>query len=138
MDGHQHQVIVLVNDLDLLLISAALRHTDQTAELAYSMVDMHHVVTDLELLQLLKGKRNLSVTGAVTLETVFVEPVKYLMVSKETALEQAVGITLMQCLVHNVERNFLTALGKDRLQTLSLLGVIGQNVNPISFDYIIS
>ena len=45
-------VTVLVENLDHLLIAITLGHAYQTAELSHTMIDMHHEITHLELLDL--------------------------------------------------------------------------------------
>ena len=43
----------------------------------------------------------------------------------------------MKCLADGLERDILTALGKNSLQTLSLLGVIGQDIEFVTLDNVI-
>ena len=137
VDGDKHHIIILIDNLDFFLISARLRHTHQTAELTYSVINMHHVITNLELLQFLDRKRHLTVTGTLAAQIVLVKSVKYLMVCKEAAFKQSVSIPLMQCLADGLKRDVLTALGKDGLQTLPLLGVICQYINTVALYNVI-
>ena len=98
---------------------------------------MHHVITNLELLQLFQSKSDLSVTGALAAKVIFVIAVKYLVVGKEAALKNTVGKSLMQCLADGLKLYVLATLGKNIVQALTLLGVIGQDINPVTLYYII-
>ena len=137
VDGYKHHIIVLVDDLYLLLISVTLRYTHQSAELAHAVVHVNHVISNLELLQLLERKRHLSVAGTLAAKIIFVIAVKYLVVGKEAALKNTVGKSLMQCLADGLKLYVLAALGKNIVQALALLGVIGKDIDPVTLYYII-
>ena len=137
MDGDKHHIIVLVYDFYLLLISVTLRHAHQSAKLAHAVIHMNHIVANLELLQLLERKRHLSIAGTLTAQVILMVTVKYLMISKEAALKDAVGKSLMQCLADGLKLYVLAALGKYVVQTLSLLGIIGQDINRVTPYYVI-
>ena len=131
VDGYKHHIVILVNDLNLLLIPVTLRHTHQTAELAHAVIHVNHIIAYLELLQLLERKRHLSVAGTLAAQVILVVSVKYLMISKEA------GKSLMQRLADGLKLYVLAALGKDIVQALALLGVIGQYIDSVTLYYII-
>lgn len=91
MDRDEYHIVVLVKYLDLLLITVCLRDTDQPAEPSDTVIHMHHIISDAELLQFLQGECHPAVTDTLTPKVIFVETVEYLMVCEETTFEQSVA-----------------------------------------------
>jgi hypothetical protein len=89
---------------------------------------MYHIIAYLELLQLLKRKRNLTVAGTLTPEVVFVVAVKYLVVCEKTAFEQAVGKTFVKGFTYCSKLEVLATLRKYVMQTVTLLWIIGKDI----------
>ena len=58
---------MLIEDLYHLLIAIPLGHSYQASELTNTMIDMHHVVANLKLLDFLQRKSHLTTTGLVAL-----------------------------------------------------------------------
>ena len=92
---------MLVENLYHLLVSLfprsiGDRHTDETTELTYAMIDMHHEIANLKLLDLFESKGHLSTAGLVALEVVFVETVENLVVGEDTDFEVVVGETVVE------------------------------------------
>ena len=67
-------------------------HPHQSAELTDAMIDVHHVVAHLKLLNLLQRQRHLAAAGLVALQVVFVETVENLVVCEEAEPEVMVWI----------------------------------------------
>ena len=92
VDGNIHFIVVLIDDTYHLLVLhlpvsrgfSLNGHAHQTAEFAYTEVDMHDEIARLHFLQFLHGERNLPRTGTVALEIILVEAVEYLVIGKET------------------------------------------------------
>ena len=101
MDRYVDTVALLVENLYHLLVSLfprsiGDRHTDETTELTYAMIDMHHEIANLKLLDLFESKGHLSTAGLVALEVVFVETVENLVVGEDTDFEVVVGETVVE------------------------------------------
>ena len=60
------------------------------------MIDMHHIVANLELLNLLQREGHLTTPGLVALQVVLMEAVEDLMISKDANAEVFVSKTLMK------------------------------------------
>ena len=82
------------------------RHPDQSAELTHTMIDMHHEVTDLKLLNLLQREGHLSTAGLITLEVILMETVEYLVVCEYADAQVIIGKTLMEGLFYRGKRYF--------------------------------
>ena len=95
MDGHEHHIVVLIDELDDLLRGVAIGQTYQARKLADAVVDMYHIVTRLELAELLQGKSYLSASCPVTPEAIFMEAVEDLMVGEEATPQGMVGESLV-------------------------------------------
>ena len=90
VNGNIHFVVVLIDNADYLLIApigvsgrGRHRYTHQSAEFAYSVINVHKKVAGLHLLYLLQGDGHFAHPGTVALEAVFMEAVEYLVVGKE-------------------------------------------------------
>ena len=157
MDRDVDTVAMLVEDLDHLLIGLlALRigdgHTNQTAELPDTMIDMNHEVANLELLNFLKGERHLTTTGLVALEVVLMETVEDLMISKKTDAQIVISKTFMksvldrgedggrwkvECGRWNVEGGGRYVGFEDFTQALVLLLAVGKYKNLLALQQIV-
>ena len=84
MDRHIDAATAVVEYLNHLLIAISLRHTNKPTEFSYTMIDMHHKIANLKLLDFFQRESHLATTGLVTLKVVLMETVEYLMVSEET------------------------------------------------------
>ena len=60
------------------------------------MIDMHHIVANLKLLNLLQREGHLTTTGLVALQVVLMEAVEDLMISKDANAEVFVSEPLMK------------------------------------------
>ena len=111
VDRDVDAVALLVEDLyhllmRLLACSVGDRHADKTAELTYAMIDMHHEIANLKLLDLFESKGHLSTAGLVALEVVFVETVENLVVGEDTDFEVVVGEAVVEGLVYRSKGKF--------------------------------
>ena len=102
---------MLVDDLYHLLIPITLRHANEAAELADTMINMHYEIADLELLYFLECERHFTTTRLVTLEIILMEAVKYLMIRKDANTQIVVGKTFVESLFDG---------GKDSLTPLKI------------------
>lgn len=96
------------------------------------MVDMDDVVSGLDGRQLLERQGELSRTGAVALEGVFVETVENLVVGEETAFQPVVDEPLMEGGRRGGERNLVGTFLEDGVETLGLFLGIGQDINLVA------
>ena len=103
MDGNVDGVATLVGNLDHLLVTIALRHTHQSAELTYAVIDVDDVVAHLKLLYLLQSQRHLTRTRFVALQVVLMEAVENLMVGKEAGTGIDIDKSFVQRLVDGDE-----------------------------------
>ena len=131
----------VVDDLNHLLIAVTLRHAHQPAELSDAVVDMHYIVANLELLNLLECQRHLATTGSVGAQAVFVETVEYLMVGKDAQLQAVVGKTFVEGLFDSIEKHsssltanlYPVALAtEDVAQAFQLLLAVGKDAKMIA------
>ena len=90
----------IVENLDHLLVAIPLGHAHQAAELADTMIDMHHEIANLKLLDFLQREGHLATSGFVTLEVVFMETVENLVVGKDADAEVVVGKAFVKGLFH--------------------------------------
>ena len=116
MDGDIDGAPTLVDNLDHLLVGVALRHAYQSTELTDTMIDMHHIVADLELLDLLKCQCHLAGTCLVGAQVVLMETVEDLMVGKHAEAQVVVGKALVERFLDGGEDHarlptFLPSLG---------------------------
>ena len=101
VDRYVDAVALLVENLYHLLVSLfpssiGDRHADETAEFSYTVIDMHHKITNLKLLDLLKREGHLSTAGLVALKIVFVETVENLVVGEDADFEVVVGEAVVE------------------------------------------
>ena len=100
-----NDVIMLVDNLYLLLHLPAFVDANQATKAPYSMIHMHHIIANLELLQFSQGQRHLAPAGYFGTKGVLMETVKYLMVGKQAHAQRIVGIACMKCLIDRSERD---------------------------------
>ena len=156
MNGNIHLVIVLIDDAYHLLIRVASGHTHEPAKLSDAVIHMHDIVAWLHLLQFLHGERHLAGTCGVAAQTVFMEPVEYLMVGEETDLHTVIGKALVNGFVYGGEDGIRGGCGRlslrrgirlgiasalkrreDFAEPLLLLGTIGKDIETVSAHEII-
>ena len=112
MDGNKDKSVVLEKHLDHLLRTAIDISLYETAETPYAMIDMHYIVIDLDLIEFLERQSELSGTSLIRTQTIFMEPVKYLMIGKETSLRVMIDKTLMYRRIDRRESDILSPVGK--------------------------
>ena len=127
MYRHIDGAATVVLNLDHLLIARPLWHAHQSAKLAYAVVDVHHVVANLELLYLLQRQRHLAATCLVRTQVVFVETVKHLVVGEDAEVLVVVDKT---CVEGSFDR--LEASTQYLIQTGELLGTVSQDEEAIA------
>ena len=141
----------IVDNLDHLLEGPLLNfsrrrsdgHTHQSAKLADTMVNVYHIVANLELLNLLQRKRHLTATCLVALKIVLVETVKDLMVSKDADMKVVVDEAFVQGILNrnkrgNGRQRMLTAhLSKDIPQSFILFLTVCTYIYLIAFRQIV-
>ena len=142
MDRDVDTVAMLVEYLDHLLVGLLAlrignRHTYQSTELAHTMIDMHHEITYLELLDLLQREGHLTTAGLVALEVVFMETIENLMIGKDTDVQVVVGKALVEGLIDRGKDDLLGLLGKDILQTFILFLAVGKDKDLIALQQIV-
>ena len=76
------------------------------------MIDMHHIVANLELLNLLEREGHLTTTGLVALQIVLMEAVEDLMISKDANAEVFISETLMKRAI-NARKCYFCRIGKN-------------------------
>ena len=131
MYRHIDGAATVVLNLDHLLIARPLWHAHQSAKLAYAVVDVHHVVANLELLYFLQRQRHLAATGFVGAQVVLMEAVENLVVGEDTQLQVVIHETGMEGTFNRIERHG-TLLGKDVAQAFQLLGAVCQDAEAIA------
>ena len=143
MDRDVDAVAMLIENLDHLLIGLlALRvgdgHPDQSAELTHAVIDMHHEVANLELLDLLQRERHLTTTGLVALQVVLMETVEDLMIGKETDAEVVVGKALVERLFNRRKSHIGDCPRCENfLQAFVLLLAVGEDIDLIALQEIV-
>ena len=98
---------------------------------------MHHVVANLELLNLFQRQGYLAAAGLVALQVVLVETVEYLVVGEQAEAQVVVYEALVQRLVDGGEADVLVFFGEDVAQTLVLLLTVGQHVELVAFQSVV-
>ena len=103
VDRHIDAAATVVENLDHLLITIPLGHAHKPAELTHTMIDMHHEVANLKLLDFLQRKCHLTTTGFVALEVILMETVEYLVVGEDADAQVIVGKALVEGPFHRSE-----------------------------------
>ena len=121
-------VVARVDDLDDLLHLVAVLHSHQAAEAPHTVVDMHHIVAHLELLQFLQRQRHLAAHRAFAAQVVFVVAVEYLVVGEEGHMQVVVAEAGVQGVVNRCELDACLLVVEDALQAVRLLLAVGQDI----------
>ena len=132
MDRNKNKSVVLEKDLDHLLRTAIDIGLHKAAETPYAMIDMHDIVIDLDLIKLLERQSKLAGASLVRTQTIFMEPVKYLMIGKEASLRVMIDKTLMHRRIDRRESDILSSVGKYGLEPVSLIIGIRKNQNTVA------
>src|SRR5574344_788448 len=120
MYGNKDNVIVLIDKFYNLLSTVSVRNSYKSSETSYSMVNMYHIITYFELVQLFQSKSNLSISCSLTLQVIFMETVENLMVGKETTLYCVIYKSLMKSPVYRSEIYLISPLLENIFQTQNL------------------
>ena len=134
MNRHIDNIVVLIDNLDHLLHLPIRRH--QTTELTHTMIYMHHIITDSELLYFLQGESHLSPTGFIALQAIFMIAIEQLMIGKVALLYRMVNETFMdgrRYWCKRYQHAALTVCIEDILQTSDLFIVICKYIDGIAF-----
>ena len=138
MDGHEHHIVVLIDELDDLLHLVAVGDAYQSAKASNAMINVNNIVAQLKLLYFLQRERHTSAVGFLALEVVLVEAVKYLMVGEETGLQVIVHITGMKSALHGGESDSCLLVLENLTQAFGLLLAVGKNVEVITICFQLS
>ncbi len=140
VDAHQHDVVVLIHQLDHLLLAAVGRgHAHQSGEAPHAVVDVDHEVAGLKLHQFLEREGHLGVARVVGAQVILVEAVEDLVVGEEAEVQVVVGEALVQRVVDGGEAGRrlghgqgAAALVQDVAQALVLLLAVGQHMQAVA------
>ena len=132
VDGYEDDVVVLIHELDHLLGAAGHIGAQQSGKAAYAVVDVHHIVAHLELVELLERQSHLARAGAVAAEGVLVEAVEYLMVGEDAGAGGGVGKSLVEGVFDRGESDAVAAIFKYYAQALKLAGVVAQYAQAVT------
>ena len=136
VDGYVDRVAILIDDLDHLLVTIPLGHAHQSCKLTHPMIHMHHVVANLELLDLLQREGHLTTARLVALQVVLMETVEDLVVGKDTDVQVVIDKTLVESILDGIE-GYFCLLGKNIFQSLILLLTVGTDVDLVALGVIV-
>ena len=128
MDGDIDAVVARVDYLDDLLHLVAVLHAHKAAEPPHAIVHVHHVVAQLELLQLLQRQRHLAAHGTFAAQVVLVVAVEYLMVGEKGHVQVVVAEAAVEGAVHGREADAGLLVLEDVLQAVGLLLAVGKDI----------
>ena len=111
-------------------------HPNQSAELTDTMIDVHHVVAHLKLLNLLQRQGHLTASGLVGTQVILMETVEYLVVGKDADPLVVIDESCMERLLHRLKTDS-TLFGKDILQALQLLDAVCQDIKLVVLSQIL-
>ena len=126
VNRHKHHIVVEIGEFYHFLRRAVDVGTHQSAEAAHAVVDVHHIVAHLYLVEFLERKRQFAAASSVALEAVFVETVENLMVGKDAQLQVVVDKSLMEGTQHGHEGDIVAAVVENGFQTVDLLLAVGK------------
>ena len=132
VNRHEHHIVILINQLDNLLSGISVGDTNQARELTYSVIDMHHVIARLKLIQLFERKSHFATACLVATQIVFMKAVEYLMVGKDAVLQRMIYETLVQSTVYRSKFNLVSPLLEYIPQAVGLLHAIRADKDFIS------
>ncbi len=101
------------------------------------MIQMHHIIANLELLKLLQRQRHLACTCLLGAQVVLVVTVEYLMVGKETSFQVIIHETSMNSFVNSCEMNVCPLFLEDALQSVCLFLAVCQNIELVAIFHIL-
>ena len=104
----------------------------QARKAPYAVVEVHDIVADLYLPQLLERQRQFARSGAVALEGVLVEAVENPVVGKYAYAGLVVYETLVQCAVYGLEVDLVASVGENLAQAVELLCIVRQYQQPVT------
>ena len=119
MYGYEYDVIVLVHQLhDLMNPALVIFHADKTAEHADAVVDVHHIITDIERIEVVQCQLLAFLDGSP--DAYPVEPVENLMIRIAAEFVFIVNESLMDILLRNELRHDALILVQYGLEALHL------------------
>ena len=129
-------IVTVVGNLNHLLhMAVCLRYAHESTEAANAMIDMHHIVAYIKLLQFLQRQRHLSTASTLTAQVKLVEAVKDLVVREQAHLQVVVREACMKGAVNRCKGNICAR--KYFLQAVILLGGVGQYINGVALGDIV-
>ena len=129
---HKHHVAALEIEFNHFLRTSVGVGLDQTTEFGDAMVDMHYVIADFDLVQLLERHGHASAAGLVAVQGVVVEAVEYLMVGEIARLPVIVDEAFMDGRFDGSECDLVAAVFEDVLQSLGLTRRIAEHEQAVS------
>ena len=147
MNRYINLIIILINDtyhfliaLLSLRITFLSRNTNKSSELTNTKINMNDEISRFHLLQLLHSKCHFSWTGNITAKIIFMETIKYLVVSKEAGMKVIINKAFMNGTFYRLKLNRILLqliTCKNLFQTLILFLTISKNKQLVSFENII-
>ena len=128
VNGDEHHIVVLIDNLDDFLHGVAIGNAHQTAKLSDPVVYVDHVIADVELLKLFQRKSHFAAPRLVAAEVILMETVENLMVGEKACLEVVVGKPGMQSTVHGNKTDTRSLFRENGSQPVGLFGRIGQYI----------
>ena len=128
----EENVVVLIDEFDDLLHGAVELGTEQPAELAHAVVDVHDVVAYLELAQLFERQRQFARAGLFAAQPVFVESVEELVVGKEAEVQFVVDESLVQGFVDGGEGDVFAFVLENVGDALRLFLAVAQDIERVA------
>ena len=127
MDVHEQDVVVAIDEFYRLVNLAVFLDFHQSAEASDAVVDMHHVVADLQRIEF--GYRHLLVALYLAVDAVTLVAVENLMLGIEAGFQTVVHEPLVKHDAHHAQFGCrATDFMKNIIQTLYLRSVVGQDV----------
>ena len=124
VDGDEHHVVVLIDQLHHLLRGVAVGDAHQSGKAPHAVVGVHHVVAGGELVQLLQGKGHLAAACLVALEVILMEAVEQLVVGEDAEVQGVVGKAFVQGLVDGGEGDAVAPVVEDGADAVGLLAAV--------------
>src|SRR3712207_3796873 len=118
MDGDEHHVLVLIDELYHLLRSVSIRNPYQSGKAPDAVVGMHHIIAGSELVQLFQRQRYFPRTSLVALQVVFMKTVEKLMIGKHTHPQRIIREPFMKGSLNGSKGNMLFARSEEHTSEL--------------------
>ena len=128
VNGDEHHIVVLIDNLDDFLHGVAIGNAHQTAKLSDPVVYVNHVIADVELLKLFQRKSHFAAPRLVAAEVILMETVENLMVGEKACLEVIIGKPGMQSTIHGSKTDTRSLFRENGSQPVGLFGRIGQYI----------